>query len=291
MASRVIGKLRHKLTTYGELVMFSHTIFSLPFALISMFIAAGGLPSTNLIILILIALVSGRTGANAVNRLIDKEIDERNPRTKGRHMPSGIVKPIEVIILTSICYIIFVIAAYFINPVCFYLSPIALFLFTLYSYTKRFTWACHIVLGITVAGAPVGAWLAVRGSIDIIPLIIAGVVALWVSGFDILYGTQDIDFDRENKIYSIPSYFGLEKSLLIAKSFHGLMLIFLLILNIFVNFGIMYNIGIGLSSILLYIEHNNVNPNSIKIMKHVSYSINQIISLIIFTFTTIDIFL
>lgn len=280
----------NKIKTYGELVMFSHTIFSLPFALIAMFIAADGLPSFNLIVLILIALVSGRTGANAVNRWIDKDIDKKNPRTAGRHLPMGKVKEYEVLLLTAVCYIIFVISAYFINPICFYLSPVALFLFTLYSYTKRFTWACHLVLGITVAGAPVGAWLAVRGSFDIVPLIIGAVVALWVSGFDILYGTQDIEFDRANAVYSIPAYFGLEKSLLISKAFHALMIVFLVLLNVFVDFGIMYNVGIVISSILLYIEHNNVDPNSTKIMKHVSYSINQIISIIIFSFAAIDIF-
>lgn len=281
----------NKIKTYGELVMFSHTIFSLPFALIAMFIASDGLPSTRLIVLILIALVSGRTGANAINRWIDKDIDKKNPRTADRHLPMGKVKEHEVILLTAFSYIIFVISAYLINPICFYLSPIALFLFTLYSYTKRFTWACHIVLGITVAGAPVGAWLAVRGRFDIVPLMIGAVVALWVSGFDILYGTQDIEFDRENNVYSIPSYFGLKNSLLIAKVFHAMMLIFLVLLNVFVDFGIMYNIGIMISAFLLFIEHNNVNPNSKKIMKHVSYSINQIISIIIFTFATADIFL
>ncbi|MGB3366247.1 MAG: UbiA-like polyprenyltransferase [Acidaminobacteraceae bacterium] len=279
----------NKIKTYGELVMFSHTIFSLPFALIAMFIAADGLPSFKLIVLILIALVSGRTGANAINRWIDKDMDKKNPRTASRHIPMGDVKEYEVILLTIVCYIIFVVSAYFINPICFYLSPVALFLFTLYSYTKRFTWACHIVLGITVAGAPVGAWLAVRGSFDIVPLILGAIVALWVSGFDILYGTQDIEFDKSNGVYSIPAYFGLDKSLIISKVFHSMMLIFLVTLNVFVDFGIMYNIGIVISAILLYIEHNNVDPNSTKIMKHVSYSINQIISIIIFSFATIDI--
>lgn len=280
----------NKLKTYGELVMFSHTVFSLPFAMISMFIAADGLPDFNLIILILIALVSGRTGANAINRWIDRDMDKKNPRTANRHLPMGKVKEYEVLILTLVCYIIFVASAYHINRVCFYLSPLALFLFTLYSYTKRFTWACHIVLGITVAGAPVGAWLAVRGHFDIVPLILGAVVALWVSGFDILYGTQDIEFDKKNGVYSIPAYFGLKNSLLIAKGLHFCMIIFLLLLNIFVEFGTMYNVGVIISIILLYIEHNNVNPNNIKIMRHVSYSINQIISIIIFTFATIDIF-
>lgn len=280
----------NKIRTYGELVMFSHTIFSLPFALIAMFIAADGLPTTRLMILILIALVSGRTGANAINRWIDKDIDKINPRTANRHLPMAKVNEYEVLILTAVCYAVFVIAAYLINPLCFYLSPVALFLFTLYSYTKRFTWACHLVLGITVAGAPVGAWLAVRGRLGIEPLIIGVVVALWVAGFDILYGTQDIEFDKENGVYSIPAYFGFDNSLLIAKVLHIFMLIFLVILNVFVDFGIIYNVGIALSSILLYIEHNNVDPNSVKIMKYVSYSINQIISIIIFTFATIDIF-
>lgn len=280
-----------KLKTYGELVMFSHTIFSLPFALISMFIAAGGLPESSVFIWIMVALFAGRNGANALNRWVDRDIDKKNPRTASRHLPSGKVKEYEVLGITFVCYALFVFAAYKLNFVCFVLSPVALILFSIYSYTKRFTWACHIVLGITVAGAPVGAWLAVDPSFNLIPFVIAAVVAFWVAGFDILYGTQDIEFDRKNKVYSIPMYFGLENALRIAKAFHGLMIFILLCLGMYLKFNKIYFIGIFISGVLLIIEHYNVNPKNEKIMKKVSYSINQVISIIIFIFTTASLFL
>lgn len=281
----------NKLKTYGELVMFSHTLFSLPFALISMFIAADGLPETRIIFWILVALIAGRNGANALNRWVDRHIDSRNPRTEGRHLPAGKVKEIEVLILTGFCYVVFVYAAYKINPLCFYLSPIALGLFTLYSYTKRFTWACHIVLGITCAGAPVGAWLAVTGSFHIIPLVIGAIVALWVAGFDIIYGTQDIDFDRANGIFSIPARFGYRGALWIARAFHGMMFILLCALAFFTQLGWVYLIGVMISGVLLVIEHYIVDPTHRVKMNLASYNINQIISTLLLLVTAIDIFI
>jgi len=182
-----------KLKSYGELVMFSHTLFSLPFALIAMIWAANGLPSGVTIFWILIALAGARNGANALNRIVDKDIDKKNPRTANRHLPKGLVKDYEVWVIVSLCFLIFVFAAYKLNPLCFMLSPVALFLFIIYSYTKRFTWICHIILGITCGGAPVGAWIAVTGNFALTPIILGAIVTLWVAGFDIIYATQDIE--------------------------------------------------------------------------------------------------
>lgn len=278
----------NKLKAYGELVMFSHTLFSLPFAMISMIWAAEGLPGMKLFILILVALISGRTGANALNRWVDKDIDKKNPRTSDRQLPQGRMKGKEVLGLTAICFIIFEIAAFLINPLCFYLSPLALFLFCIYSYTKRFTWASHIVLGIAIAGAPVGAWLAVRGEFDFIPIILGAIVALWVAGFDMLYATQDIEFDRSNKLYSIPAYFGLKNGLLIAKCFHVMMIILLYGLAIFRTLGIAYFIGITIAAGLLIMEHFIVKPENRGTMKIASYGLNQVLSVVVFTFTIVD---
>lgn len=280
-----------KLKSYGELVMFSHTLFSLPFAIISMCWAAEGLPSLRLIILILIALISGRTGANALNRWVDKDIDKKNPRTADRQLPQGRIKEVEVLGLTTICFMIFVITAFMINGLCFYLSPLALIIFFAYSYTKRFTWASHIVLGIAVAGAPVGAWFAVTGRFSFIPFIIGAVVALWVAGFDIIYATQDIDFDRDNKLFSIPSYFGLKNALLIAKVFHSLMIVLLLGLYEIMNLGTVYLIGIIIAAILIGIEHFIISPENRGKMKIASYSMNQILSMEILLFTMVDFFI
>jgi len=279
-----------RIRTYGELVMFSHTLFSLPFALIGMLWAAGGLPPIETIFWILIALAGARNGANALNRWVDKDIDKKNPRTANRHMPRGIVKSYEALGITIFCFLIFVFAAYKLNPLCFKLTPAALFLFIIYSYTKRFTWACHIVLGIACAGAPVGAWLAVTGEFALPPLILGAVVALWVAGFDIIYGTQDIEFDRQNGLFSIPARFGLHGGLFIARACHFIMILLLTLLYFVMDMSLIYLMGIAISAALLSIEHYIVSPSNEKKMKIASYNINQIVSPLILFFTIIDMY-
>ena len=291
MASQVLGKLRHKLTNYGELVMFSHTLFSLPFALIAMILAADGLPEGRVVFWILIALFAGRNGANALNRYIDFKYDALNPRTQSRHIPSGKVKRNEALYITFICYVLFVIAAANLNDLCLWLSPVALILFTLYSYTKRFTWLCHIVLGITCAGAPVGAWLAVTGSFSLVPLILGAIVTLWVAGFDIIYGTQDIEFDRLEGLFSIPARFGYRGALWIARVFHFIMWLLLLSLVFLTTLNTIYLIGVSISGILLIVEHYLVDPKHVFKMNVASYHINQVISVSLLLVTTLDIFI
>jgi len=280
-----------KLKSYGELVMFSHTLFSLPFALIAMIWAAGGLPSAATIFWILIALAGARNGANAINRVIDKDIDKKNPRTANRHMPKGLIKDFEVWAIVILCFIIFIFASYMLNPLCFYLSPVALFLFVIYSYTKRFTWICHIILGITCGGAPVGAWLAVTGKLALAPIILGAVVTLWVAGFDIIYATQDIEFDRKLGLFSIPAKFGLSGALYISAFFHFIMILLLISLYFIMHSGFIYLIGIFISAILLTLEHNIVSPTNEKTMKIASYHINQVVSVLIFVFTVLDVFI
>ncbi|SKC41651.1 UbiA-like polyprenyltransferase [Maledivibacter halophilus] len=280
-----------RIRRYGELVMFSHTLFSLPFTLIGMIWAADGFPSLNTFFWILIALIGARNGANALNRLVDKDIDKKNPRTANRHMPQGIVKDLEVWGIVIFCFSIFVLAAYKLNPLCLKLTPIALFLFIIYSYTKRFTWACHIVLGTACAGAPVGAWLAVTGEFALPPFILGSVVALWVAGFDIIYGTQDINFDRQNGLHSIPAKFGLDGGLFIARVFHFFMILLLIVLYFVMNMGFFYLTGIFISAVLLTLEHYIISPSNEKKMKIASYNINQIISPLILFFTIFDMYL
>ncbi len=280
-----------RLKSYGELVMFSHTLFSLPFALISMIWAADGLPTAATIFWILIALIGARNGANALNRIVDKDIDKKNPRTANRHLPKGLVKEYEALGIVLICFFIFMLAAYELNPLCFMLSPVALFLFIIYSYTKRFTWACHIILGITCGGAPVGAWLAVTGKFTLAPIILGAVVTLWVAGFDIIYATQDIDFDRKTGLFSIPAKFGLRGALYISTVFHFIMVLLLISLYFIMHIGWIYLIGIFISAILLTLEHYIVSPSNIKQMKIASYNINQVVSVCIFIFTVLDFFI
>lgn len=280
-----------RIKTYGELVMFSHTLFSLPFALIALLIAADGLPSARLLFWILVCLFAGRNGANAINRLIDQRFDALNPRTQSRHMPRGIVKPYEVLLITGFCYALFVFGAYQINTLCFYLSPIALGLFTLYSFTKRFTWLCHLVLGITCAGAPVGAWLAVTGRFDWVPLLLGAVVTFWVGGFDIIYGTQDIDFDRKQGLFSIPARFGLSGALWIARSLHFMMVILLVFIGLITQLSVIYGISVAICALLLLVEHGIIDPGHRLKMNYAAYHINQVISTMLLIATTIDIFI
>ena len=284
-----LSKIKNKILDYGTLVMFSHTIFSLSFALISMLIAGNNKLNFTTIFWILIAFLGARTGANALNRVIDAEIDARNPRTATRQLPQGLMNKKEIIIFVIICFAIMVFAAWKLNTICLILSPIALFLMTIYSYTKRFTWACHIVLGITSAAAPVGAWLAVTGEISLLPLVMGAANTLWVAGFDIIYGAQDYDFDTTNGIHSIPARFGVKNALLISRVFHAIALICLFLVGLLAKeLGIIYYIGLSIIAVLFVIQHKLVSPDNLKNVKVASYNVNQVISIVFLLAGVID---
>jgi 4-hydroxybenzoate polyprenyltransferase len=289
---KVINKVINKLKEYGKLVMFSHTIFSLSFALVSMVIAAKGLPEISTLIWILVCFMGARTGANAINRVIDAEIDARNPRTAGRQLPKGEIKKTEVIIFTAVCFLIMIFGAYKLNLICLVLSPIALLLMIIYSYCKRFTYLCHLVLGVTCACAPVGAWLAITGKLSLIPLFMGAANTLWVAGFDIIYGCQDYDFDRENGLHSIPAKFGVANALLIARLFHIITLVCLLVVGMLVpQFGVIYYIGIVIIAGLFIAEYKIVSPTNLTNVNIASYSINQLVSIVLLVFGLLDAFL
>lgn len=288
----VLVKIINKLKEYGKLVMFSHTIFSLSFALVSMVIAAKGLPEISTLIWILVCFMGARTGANAINRVIDAEIDARNPRTAGRQLPKGEMKKTEVIIFTAVCFLVMLFGAYKLNWICLLLSPIALFLMIIYSYCKRFTYLCHLVLGVTCACAPVGAWLAITGELSLVPLFMGAANTLWVAGFDIIYGSQDYDFDRENGLHSIPAKFGVAGALLIAKLFHIVTLLCLLVIGILVpQFGIIYYLGLFSIAGLFIAEYKIVSPTNLTNVNIASYSINQIVSIVLLVFGLADAFI
>ena len=284
-----MNKLFKKINDYGILVMFSHTIFSLSFALISMLLAGQGKLDFRVIFWILVAFMGARTGANALNRVIDAEIDAKNPRTATRQLPQGLMNKKEVLVFVFICFAIMVFAAWKLNTICLILSPIALFLMTIYSYTKRFTWMCHIVLGITSAAAPVGAWLAVTGEVSLIAIAMGAANTLWVAGFDIIYGVQDYDFDTKNGIHSIPAKFGVKNALLISRAFHVLALMFLIIVGILsTELGVIYYVGLTIISGLFILQHKLVSPENLKNVKIASYNINQVISIVFLICGVID---
>ena len=284
-----MNKLFKKINDYGILVMFSHTIFSLSFALISMLLAGQGKLDFRVIFWILVAFMGARTGANALNRVIDAEIDAKNPRTATRQLPQGLMNKKEVLVFVFICFAIMVFAAWKLNTICLILSPIALFLMTIYSYTKRFTWMCHIVLGITSAAAPVGAWLAVTGKVSLIAIAMGAANTLWVAGFDIIYGAKDYDFDTKNGIHSIPAKFGVKNALLISRAFHVLALMFLIIVGILsTELGVIYYVGLIIISGLFILQHKLVSPENLKNVKIASYNINQVISIVFLICGVID---
>lgn len=269
--------------------MFSHTIFSLSFALISMLLAAKGLPGISTLFWILVCFLGARTGANAINRVIDAEIDARNPRTADRQIPKGEIKKKEVIVFTGICFLVMLFGAYQLNLICFILSPIALFLMVIYSYCKRFTYLCHLVLGVTCACAPVGAWLAVTGRLSLIPLFMGAANTLWVAGFDIIYGSQDYDFDRANGLHSIPVRFGVKNALLIAMCFHIITVICLVIIGILApELGVIYYIGIAIITGLFILEYRMVSPTKLTNVNLASYSVNQLVSIVLLVFGLLD---
>ncbi len=288
--STVLTKIYNKIKDYGKLVMFSHTIFSLGFALVSMLLAANGFPKFSILFWILICFLGARTGANAINRVIDAEIDARNPRTANRQVPKGEMKKKEIIIFTLICFLIMLFGAYKLNFICLILSPIALFLMIIYSYCKRFTFLCHLVLGVTCACAPVGAWLAITGEISLIPLVMGAANTLWVAGFDIIYGSQDYDFDKANNLHSIPVQFGVKNALRIAMLFHVLTVMFLIALGLLSSeLGIIYFIGVFIISILLAVQYKIVSPTNLTNVNIASYSVNQLVSLTFLAFGLLDI--
>lgn len=277
-----------KLKKYGELVMFSHTVFSLPFGLLAMLWAADGIPKLSVFFWILVALFGARNGANAFNRIADRYIDQKNERTRDRHLSTGAVKLQEAAAITVFCFALMAAAAYMLNLTCLILLPFAIALFIFYSYSKRITWLCHFILGAACGGAPVGAWIAVTGGITFMPLFLGAAVCFWVAGFDIIYATQDIEFDRREGLYSVPARFGLKNALWIARGCHVMHILSLLVIYILMPRGSFFLAGIIVSVILLCIEHYNVAPENKNKMIFASYHINQILSIIFFIFAMID---
>ncbi len=279
-----------KLKSYGHLVMFSHSVFSLPFGLIAMLWAAGRIPPVSVFVWILIALLAARNGANAFNRIADRFIDAKNHRTANRQLPTGEVSVWEAGAITVLCFGVMALAAWQLNLLCLILLPFAIALFLFYSYTKRITWLCHFILGVACGGAPVGAWIAVTGRISLPCLVLGAAVCFWVAGFDIIYATQDIAFDRQEGLHSVPARFGLKGALWISALSHVASILLLLSLWFFLQRGPFYLAGVIVSAVLLCIEHYNVVPENKHKMIFAAYSINQILSITFFAFAMLDFF-
>lgn len=283
-----IKKLKSGITEYFELIKFEHTIFALPFALSGMLLASSTWPDIATLFWVILAMVSGRTGAMALNRVIDADIDKRNPRTADRAIPTGKIKKISALILTAFSFSVLTFAAWQLPVICRQLLPVAILILILYSYTKRFTNMSHLVLGSALGAAASGGWLAVSGKIEI-PVILWGLaVTFWVAGFDIIYAIQDIDFDRKNRLFSIPAWLGVKKSLLVSKSFHLITITSLLILGIIYPVSYFYWTGILFVAGMLIYEHNLISENDLSKINAAFFNINGYVSISILLFVLLD---
>jgi 4-hydroxybenzoate polyprenyltransferase len=274
-----------------EMIKWEHSIFALPFALCGAMLAAGGLPTLHQLAWIIIAMISARSAAMAFNRVADASIDAANPRTRTRALPAGALTPGFVTTFVIVSCGIFVLAASQLNRLALMLSPIALGIVLLYSYTKRFTRWSHLVLGFALGIAPAAAWIAVRGSLDPRILLLTAAVTLWVAGFDVLYACQDYEFDRQSNLHSIPRYFGIRGALLVSRLFHLLMLSLLIALILSFGLGKVALAGILIVALLLAYEHSLVSPTDLSKLNAAFFTMNGVISVVFFGFVAADLLL
>ncbi len=286
-----------KLKNYLSLVKFSHTIFAMPFALIGFFLALSqtkfttSKPWWQLFLLVVLCMVFARSAAMGFNRWLDKNFDALNPRTAIREIPSGIISERNAMLFVVFNCAAFIICAYFINPLCFYLSPVALFVILFYSYTKRFTPLCHLVLGLGLSLAPIGAYLAVTGKFDLLPILFSFTVLFWVSGFDIIYALQDEEFDTSNNLYSIPAAVGKRKALRVSEVLHVLSLGCVITAGVYGHFTWLYWMGVIIFGGMLIYQHSLVKPNNLSKINLAFMTSNGIASVIFSIFVLTDLFI
>jgi len=302
---------------YLSLVKFSHTIFALPFALIGFFLGVYDYPfntryqwnlnksigwhnnnyfvyweSLSLkFLLVLICMITARSAAMAFNRYLDRNFDAKNPRTAIREIPKGIISPQSALRFVILNCILFITATFFINRICFFLSPVALFVVLFYSYTKRFTTLCHLVLGLGLSLAPIGAYLAVTGKFDILPLLFSFAVIFWVSGFDIIYALQDVEFDQSENLYSIPATVGKSKALHVSELLHILSAACVIAAGFYGHFHFVYWIGIAVFCGMLIYQHSVVKPDDLRRVNLAFMTANGIASVVFGVLVIADLFL
>jgi len=307
-----------KVKNYLSLVKFSHTIFAMPFALIGFFlgmisfnrdlqtgkfdqsqfkiISIGNVSAhfmylMQAFILVLVCMVSARSAAMAFNRYLDRSFDEKNPRTAIREIPKGIISANSALRFVILSSLIFILATYFINSICFYLSPVALFVILFYSYTKRFTPLCHLVLGLGLSLAPIGAYLAVTGRFDVLPVLFSLAVIFWVSGFDVIYALQDVEFDQSQQLYSIPAVLGKAKALRVSELLHLFSAACVISAGIYGHFHLLYWMGIAVFAGMLIYQHSLVKPHDLRKVNIAFMTANGIASVVFAIFVIADLLL
>ena len=274
------------------MIKFEHTLFALPFALISVILASrslpGGVPSARSVFWILMAMVGARSAAMAFNRIVDARYDAQNPRTAARAIPAGILTTGQAWLFTAASIGLFVLASAMLHPLCLALSPVALGVVLGYSYTKRFTSLSHLALGFGIGIAPIGAWIALTGKLDAIPLMLGGVVMLWIGGFDIIYALQDVDFDRRAGLHSLPRAIGKARALVVSRVMHALMLALLAGVGIMAGLGWLYFAGVGIVGALIAYEHSIVSPDDLRRVNVAFFTLNGWVGVTLFAFVLLD---
>ena len=285
-----------KLRQYLSLIKFSHTIFALPFALIGYSLAIkeveifSNTSKIKLFFLVVLCMIFARSAAMAFNRYIDRKIDAKNPRTASREIPAGIIPEQKALYFVLINCVLFIATTFYINAICFYLSPIALFTILFYSYTKRFTSLCHFVLGIGLSLAPIGAYLAVAGAFSLLPILFSITVFTWVAGFDIMYALQDEKFDKSEQLFSIPSQLGITKALKLSIIVHFITAALIVGIGFYSNLNYSYWIGASIFIALLIYQHKIVKPNDLSRINLAFGTTNGIASLVFAFFTILSIY-
>ncbi|MGI6125837.1 MAG: UbiA-like polyprenyltransferase [Planifilum sp.] len=278
-----------------EMIKFEHTVFALPFAyfgaVLGSLVVMDRLPSWGQIGWVTLAMVGARSAAMALNRLIDRHIDARNPRTANRAIPAGQISVRAVWWFVIVSFLVLFIAAYNLNRLAVQLFPLAVFVLVIYSYTKRFTWTCHLVLGAAIGLAPLGGWVATTGQIDGVALLLFATVALWTAGFDVIYACQDEGFDREEGLYSIPARFGLARALQMARWFHVGTTLGLLLLWLLTPLSGWFFVGVLVAAAILIYEHRIVSPDDLSRLNTAFFTMNGIMSVVVFLFAMVDVIL
>ena len=271
-----------------EMIKFEHTVFALPFALLSAILAAGGWPEAPKLFWILMAMVGARSAAMTFNRLADKQIDAENPRTKMRALPAGELTASFAVLFIVASVALFVGAAWKLNPLCFKLSVPVLSILFFYSYTKRFTSYSHLVLGFCLGMAPLGSWIAVRGDVRLTPVLLCVIVMLWTAGFDIIYASQDVEFDRQKQLFSLPKRLGVRTALSVSSAMHVLMLLLLVALLTLERLGWVSFAGTVLVAALLWYEHSLVRPEDLSKVNASFFTVNGCISILLLLAVGLD---
>jgi 4-hydroxybenzoate polyprenyltransferase len=274
-----------------EMIKWEHSVLTLPFGLTGAVLAARGIPNLHTSVWTIVALVAARSAAMAFNRLVDADIDAENPRTKIRALPAGKLSKQFVLGFVIVTSVVLMFAAWQLNPLAFYLSPVALAIVFFYSFTKRFTRWAHVVLGLAMGIAPAAAWIAVRGSFDPRILLLTGAVVFWGAGFDILYSCQDYEFDRDANVYSVPKAFGIQNSLLIARVFHVFTVALLAAMVVAFGLGKIAMAGVGIVAILLVYEHSLVSHDDLSRVNAAFFTMNGFISMGFLAFVLADVML